>query len=442
MGKKKKKQTGVAKHVAVSVSFDGGWSESAIENSDDDVAAGISEYAARPARDGIPSGWGVPAPSAAAVPFSHEGEQSFAAAGRAADSSRALEAGEAEERLAAVRLAQDRDQDRLDRSVSLREQSLGSMASGAAELGAQAGLRMLAALQQRLVALRALHGDEHTEVAIACKALVEAMTELATSQLDAENFGMASQLLKKAQGVCAGHPWLKGPVLNAQAVYQRRQGKNKAALASLSAAQSINKAWKAPPSVRASTWLNKCAVLSEMGRHADALDAAKKGLRWTKKELKTLRARASRDAVEGLQPRQPSVETLVMLSVCLHNAGVQHEHLQQWTDALAAYHSAAQSAAQNLGPRHPIASTLSKAQKGAAAEIFARHGVRLRPAGLKLYALGDVSTLISSHKPGGTHGSSLAYSLSAPTIKISGSGSGRGLSPQVKNKYGSLLRIP
>jgi hypothetical protein len=74
-----------------------------------------------------------------------------------------------------------------------------------------------------------------------------------------------------------------------------------------------------------------------------------------------------------------------MLAMALHNAAVQHEHLQQWRHALAAYYSASRCAANCLGApddRHGLSSACYLSNGGArcrhGALDFADFGLCLR----------------------------------------------------------------
>jgi hypothetical protein len=64
-----------------------------------------------------------------------------------------------------------------------------------------------------------------------------------------------------------------------------------------------------------------------------------------------------------------------MLAMTLHNAAVQHEHLEQWKHALAAYQCAANCATECLGTEHSITISLATACKDATRTIARKTGI-------------------------------------------------------------------
>jgi len=176
---------------------------------------------------------------------------------------------------------------------------------------------------------------------------------VATEHLQQDNYGTVWQLLTFAQSTSAKHQGLWSDIYNCKACCCQKQGKHLRALRYLQRASKLNTTWRLRAEQRANTYLNTCAVLSRLGRHREGLEAARKALKWAKVALA--------DAKTSQRGSQTSVDAATLVALSLHNSAVQHEHLRQWKDALAAYHSASKTAARCLGPGHSITKTLRTA---------------------------------------------------------------------------------
>jgi nitroreductase len=222
-------------------------------------------------------------------------------------------------------------------------------------------------------------GQSDVVVRSACGQVVNACTAAATKHLQDDNFGVVWQLLSFAQVCSAEHQQLWSGIYNCKACFCQRQGKHLRALRYLRRAAEINAMWKLGAEQRANTHLNMCAVLSRLQRHKKSLDAARMALRWAKVALAEAKKLPPAATESGMNSRLVDAGTLVALA--LHNAAVQHEHLREYSDARAAYHSAGHAASQCLG-EHTITKTiLANLQRCEAAAAAA--GQRKQPAHLR-----------------------------------------------------------
>ena len=78
---------------------------------------------------------------------------------------------------------------------------------------------------------------------------------------------------------------------------------------------------------------------------------------------------------ETPESRRERADLAAMLAMTLHNAAVQHEHLEQWKHALAAYQCAANCATECLGTEHSITISLTTACKDAKKTIARKTGI-------------------------------------------------------------------
>ena len=241
------------------------------------------------------------------------------------------------------------------------------------------GHELIGQLREHYVRLRRDVGSEHPEVGKAAERFVDHCAGMATMYLEAGRGRLAWELLKWTEAAAVQNKRLLPTVYNGMACCLRKEGKHRSALNLLQQAASVAKTTGQTPAVCGNTYLNMCAVLSAVGKHTEALDAAKQALTWLRKGLNRLGAASDENPLPPSQ-RQARADLATMLAMALHNAAVQHEHLQQWRHALAAYYSASRCAANCLGTEHSISATLENAYTQASATIRAKTGVRWQPA--------------------------------------------------------------
>jgi tetratricopeptide (TPR) repeat protein len=88
---------------------------------------------------------------------------------------------------------------------------------------------------------------------------------------------MAMELIKKAEALSEPYEFLRAVTYNNLACYYRRQNKLRTALKYLEKALALSSRHSDVVN-RASTHLNLCAVLSQLGRHSVALEQAQSAL--------------------------------------------------------------------------------------------------------------------------------------------------------------------
>jgi tetratricopeptide (TPR) repeat protein len=203
-------------------------------------------------------------------------------------------------------------------------------------------------LQRRL-------GPEHAETVAACGQYVEHSTGMATMYLETGRGSIAWKVLQQAEKAAETRPALMPAVQNGMACCLARSGRQRAALSMLQKAAGTVQEEGHSAAMRGNISLNLCATLSALGKHTEALEAAKESMQCLRRGL-----RETQDLGDagGAEARRERADLAAMLAMALHNTAVQHEHLQQWQLALAAYQCAANCAADCLGTEHPIARSL------------------------------------------------------------------------------------
>jgi tetratricopeptide (TPR) repeat protein len=228
-------------------------------------------------------------------------------------------------------------------------------------------LEALDYMERSLVLRRCLYGNESEEAIQACKLVVDTCNGLATAYLTQDNFQMAMELIKKAEALSEPYEFLRAVTYNNLACYYRRQNKLRTALKYLEKALQLNTA--SSDSVnRASTHLNLCAVLSQLGRHAVALEQAQSALILLQEQLFSQMVGPMRAG--GQSPGIPELaDKIAVLAIAYHNAGVEQEYLRRFDGALESYTKAAELADAHLGPDHEIARTLNTSRAAAQRQI-------------------------------------------------------------------------
>lgn len=103
--------------------------------------------------------------------------------------------------------------------------------------------------------------------------------------------------------------------------------------------------------------LNICAILSQLGKHDQALSHAMKALILIQDELLEL------PEVEQQESRQ------TVMIIALHNIAVEYEYLKQYQSALLTYQKARDFAFKFLGPAHVFSVKMDKVLEESAGKI-------------------------------------------------------------------------
>lgn len=160
--------------------------------------------------------------------------------------------------------------------------------------------------------------------------------------------------------------------LNNYACYYRERGKLRAALVYLDETLFLEEqlervgqadvlkkmGFKVEDHHHASTHLNLCAILSQMGRHHDALVHAAKALSFLV-GAKVYERNAAGDLVttvpSTLQLGQMPADVCSLLCAAFHNLAVEHEFIGKLVAARDLYQFAAEAAEVSMGRDHPVA---------------------------------------------------------------------------------------
>uniref|UniRef100_K3WDU7 Uncharacterized protein n=1 Tax=Globisporangium ultimum (strain ATCC 200006 / CBS 805.95 / DAOM BR144) TaxID=431595 RepID=K3WDU7_GLOUD len=206
-------------------------------------------------------------------------------------------------------------------------------------------LKAFDCMERALVLRRHFFGADSPEVLHACKALAEMCNLLSMSFLQQ----VTIDLLKKAEILTKHHPSEKATTLNNLACYYRRLGKLHAAMTCLKRALEIEKKLQ---NVRnaADTHLNICAVLSQLGKHQNALEQAQEALIILQEEFfqskQTSPGRqqgknvgsgdATKKNEDGETPGQ-QLDRVSVMCIAYHNIGVEQEFLKDYENSVMSY---------------------------------------------------------------------------------------------------------
>lgn len=170
---------------------------------------------------------------------------------------------------------------------------------------------------------------------------------------------MTIDLLKKAEILTKHHPSEKATTLNNLACYYRRLGKLHAAMTCLKRALEIEKKLQ---SVRnaADTHLNLCAVLSQLGKHQQALEQAQEALIILQEEFFQSRqpvvekapGSSKKDATslnheteggKAVSSAGQQLDRVSVMCIAYHNIGVEQEFLKDYANSVVSYKKVSRS---------------------------------------------------------------------------------------------------
>jgi tetratricopeptide (TPR) repeat protein len=189
-------------------------------------------------------------------------------------------------------------------------------------------LEALECMERGLVLRQRFYGPRSAEVFASCKAAGELCNLLAMTFLQKEDYAMATELLKKAEILTENEPGGRAVTYNNLACFARQQGRLHAALSFLQKALRIEEMLERVENP-ADTHLNLCAVLSQLGKHPEALQHGIAALTLLQDELFSDATAASAAA------QKP--DRVAVLAICYHNIGVEYEFLKDFEAAAQAY---------------------------------------------------------------------------------------------------------
>lgn len=208
-------------------------------------------------------------------------------------------------------------------------------------------------MERGLVLRQHFFGADSDEVWRACTTVGELCNLLAMTYLQQEDFPMVLELLKKAEILTERDERGRAVTFNNLACYYRRQGKLHAALTYLQKAIRIEQRLENVEN-RADTHLNLCAVLSQLGRHAGALEYAQSSLILLQEEL------FSGNMMQGVKQGEAGTKAdrIAVLAIAYHNIGVEQEFLHKYEQSIQSYRKGVEISETYLGQNHGITITL------------------------------------------------------------------------------------
>ena len=232
-------------------------------------------------------------------------------------------------------------------------------------------LEALKCLERGLVLRQHFFGVNSDEVWQACKIVGELCNLLAMMYLQQGDFKMTEKLLKKAEILHQNDDAGRAVTNNNLACYHRRRGKLNLALKCLKKTLRLEANL---PDVKhpGDTHLNVCAVLSQLGRHSQALEHAQAALILLQEELFDP-AQHEEDG-GGISP-----DRIAVLCIAYHNIGAENEFLKQWAMAVESYKKGSELADAHLGDAHGITATLRNSFLSAKQALAKHNGVKLPP---------------------------------------------------------------
>lgn len=215
----------------------------------------------------------------------------------------------------------------------------------------------LAYMEKALILRQHLFGPTSDQFWTACKTISETCNLLAMGYLQQSDFPAALELLRKAELLTERDDKARAVTLNNFACYYRRNGNlNKASRYLKEALRLEIQLIDQQPS-RADTHLNMCAVLSEMGRHQNALHHAQSALVLLHEELH----QSEMDGEFASTTRSGSShDRVAVLGIAYHNAGVEQEFLKRLEASIQSYNKGLEYTEQWLGTKHGIVLTLRR----------------------------------------------------------------------------------
>jgi tetratricopeptide (TPR) repeat protein len=173
--------------------------------------------------------------------------------------------------------------------------------------------------------------------------LCEIYNDLASELLSSGDHPGALALLRKAEGIKIG-PACKVKTLNTLACYYRQIGKARIAESYLVKALALQADYP-------NTHLNLCAVLSELGKHEDAMMQAMQAVVLMQDLLISVKKNPGLVVDDSFMP------------IAFLNLAVELEFLKRFEEALGFYQRAESFAEKKLHPEHPVRKNAENAVK-------------------------------------------------------------------------------
>lgn len=224
-------------------------------------------------------------------------------------------------------------------------------------------IEALECMERSLVLRQHVHSSNSEEVWEACKELAQMTNLLAMQYLQQGDFDQTLELLQKAEVLSVRDDASKAVTYNNFACYYRRLDRPQASVTFLEKALAIEARL---PEVEnpADTHLNMCAVLSQMGRHKQALEHAQSALILLQAEIFG-------------KKELPDLGRVVVLAIAYHNIGVEYEFLKSFEKSLESYRKGVLVAEKHLGEGHAMTASMRQSFLAASQSCAAQRKGRI-----------------------------------------------------------------
>jgi len=243
-------------------------------------------------------------------------------------------------------------------------------------------IEALECMEKGLILKQHFYGPDSFEVLDACKVAGDLCNILAMSFIQQEKFPKSLELLKKAEILTEKDMQGRAVTLNNLACFYRRNGKLHAAILYLKKALAIEAQLLPNVMNAADTHINACAVLSQLGRHQQALEHAQSALLLLQEEMlqrtgSLLPPSSSSSSLsivdaESEHPSSALTERYAVLAIAYHNTGVEQEFLKRFEQSIEYYSRGLEVAEQYLGNNHAIVATIKDSLE-AAQKVAEKH---------------------------------------------------------------------
>lgn len=237
-------------------------------------------------------------------------------------------------------------------------------------------LEAIDTLEELLVLKKEEYGTTGPEFTKTCRQLCEISNILSVFYLKKDATKQAYDILKKSEALWDNNELGKAMTYNNMAWYYRRVGKLRTALKFLEQALSIESRLN-KIDTQADTHLNIWAVLSQLNKHALALNHAMSAVILLQEDLLFKAVNGDKKDDDDDDPielktknnKDPNKDRKSVLAIAYHNMGVEQEFLRSYHAAIMSYKKAVNFAEKNLGPDNGITENLRNVYENARSEL-------------------------------------------------------------------------
>jgi tetratricopeptide (TPR) repeat protein len=225
-------------------------------------------------------------------------------------------------------------------------------------------------LEEALEVRRNFFGDTSDEYYKTSEKLCELCNMLSMIFLQKEKFDATLEFLKKGEALAQNSLELRAVTFNNMACYYRRIGKLRIALKYLEDAISIEVRLDKTKTL-ADSYLNICAVHSQLGKHDVAMTQIMKSIILLQDEILdyTMASKNGSDPRKDADSKKQFEDRVAVLAIAYHNLGVEHEYLKQYDEAISTYRKAVNFATAHLGEQSQVVKNLQNVLETAMDQI-------------------------------------------------------------------------